>query len=241
VFEDNERNIIIKTIDATTEKATFELSYQKLSCVRSQPSLWVGPPGPYGGAGETLTYKYYVTNNDNANCGNSTYEITPKMPDGLTISDQKLTITVAPGTGAGGEFTVTSAPTLADGAYSFTLTARNTGVTGDYSASYTVNYNVFSADTNPPTVKIIGISEGQVLTGRDRVSLRNYANDPNGISLMTVYINNQTVKTCRNKTTCDYAISASKLSAGSHVVRVEAVDKDTAPRTGSASINFVVE
>ncbi len=110
--------------------------------------------------------------------------------------------------------------------------------------SATVTYTVTdngggTADTTAPTVSITAPVNGSQVTGNGNVQVQTTASDASGIASLKIYIDNVLKQTCSNTTSCTYRWNISNVPAGSHLIRVDAMDKAGNSASASASVNRI--
>ena len=113
------------TTSATTETTT---TTPPEGCTNEDPTVTVVPYSIIGSPGDTMNYGIIVTNNDNSECGTSTFTLSNDCPAGWTCVLNETSVAVAPGdsdTTAG--ISITSPNTADQNAYQFNVTAANSG------------------------------------------------------------------------------------------------------------------
>lgn len=244
-FIDNGRGVTIKVISADALKTTVNITVPTavVPCVKGNPLLTVSPIGQYGTSGQALTYQVTLKNNDSSTCQTTAFGITATVPSGFVNSPISLIESLAPGDSVTKTITITSPATAVNGAYPFTITAKNSTATA-YAASVTANYNVYNPviipePTNPvqtpPIVTLSGISTGQVVT-TNKINVRVTASDSSGIASIKIYLDERLVSGCSLVSNCSYQINPRKLLTGSHVLKAVVIDKEN--QTNSTSISF---
>lgn len=93
-------------------------------CTRYNPTVTISPSSQSGSAGSTLTYTVNVKNNDNSECGSSTFSLSYSVPSGWTGSLSGTSLTINPGSTSITSFSVTS-PLTALGSNAVYVTAIN--------------------------------------------------------------------------------------------------------------------
>ncbi len=116
-------------------------------CVRADPTVDVSPSSQSGNAGNTLDYTVTVTNNDNAACGSSDFDLDVSgLPGGWSSAFDIDPITnLDPGASDSSTLSVTSDAGAADGTYTFTVTAASATGSGSDTADYVVTTGVCGA------------------------------------------------------------------------------------------------
>lgn len=135
-------NVSFKVTDNDGDSDTkFVVINVSSSCVRSNPTVSISPSFQTGQRNTTKTYNTTVTNNDAANCGSSTFNLTSSIPSGWSGSFSSNSLSISPGNSASTNFMLTSSSNATFGNYTFNNTATNSGATsfkGTGSAVYSV-------------------------------------------------------------------------------------------------------
>ena len=118
-------------------------------CVTTAPVVTMSPAMQSGQAGATLSYSIFVTNNDSADCGATTFALTSSLPSGWAGTVSPSTVTIQPGAAASATLSVTSAKTAAAGNYAIAVNLSD-GVNAAHEATANGTYSVMG-DTTPPT------------------------------------------------------------------------------------------
>jgi hypothetical protein len=199
----------------------------------------LSPTGQWGFAGESLAYTLTLTNNDSDACQPSTFSVVPTFPGaGWVQSPASLTESLLPGATVSRTVTITSPSGAMVDSYSFTETATDVSASGHSTTAFG-SYNVKEADNTPPVVSIKSPAANAVLPKKGFVLISASASDANGISRMVIRDGSAVLKTCLNTAVCEMKWNVTKVSAGPHIVSVEATDnaKPTAnTRTESVSV-----
>lgn len=143
--------------------ATYVLT---VPCTHANPSVSISPSLESGSAGQALTYTVLVSNQDNASCPTSNFNLSALVPAGFSFSFAQSVLSIAPGHTASTTITVTSSISSAPGSYTFSVKATNASVP-TFTSSASAFYTVSSCHRNP-TVTITPSQEqgfpGQTLT-----------------------------------------------------------------------------
>lgn len=141
-YTDPDAGVTITTEWADASGASINVSYSGLSCVKANPSLSLLPnESAWVEAGEAVTYKATVTNNDSEGCVTSGYELTALVPSGWAATQDNLSL--APGASGTVSLNVTSSDTATDGFYDIAITAVDTS-DSEYAQTGIVSYVVDS-------------------------------------------------------------------------------------------------
>ncbi|MGC8812683.1 MAG: NEW3 domain-containing protein [Candidatus Aenigmatarchaeota archaeon] len=113
------------------------------TCVRNNPTVTVIPQSQStNNPGVTLTYNVNVSNNDNSNCGSSTFSLSVNCPTGWTCTLAQNSLKISPGGVNSTSLSVTSPSSASPGSYSFTVRAINdndASYSGQATGSYVIN------------------------------------------------------------------------------------------------------
>jgi hypothetical protein len=116
------------------------------TCGRSSPSIAVSPSDQQGRRGQQLSYHLTLTNNDNPQCGATSFSVIPTLPGaGWVHTPASVGLTLAPGESGGRDVVISSSPTAPFAPYAFT---ENVTSSFGHSAAEGATYTVY--DTNPP-------------------------------------------------------------------------------------------
>lgn len=142
-------------------QASYGIAPTSLSCVRAVPTVSLSPTAQIGRPGDTLPYSVTVRNNNNSGCGTSTFRIAATRAAGL--SGELPATSVSLGASASKTFSwpVTSAATLADGTYSISVAATDTGSLGKTATangSYAVKASVPTLHVGSITMKLVDVA-----------------------------------------------------------------------------------
>ncbi len=156
-FTDTVNGVAITQTSHNADTVSIEVTFAN-TCSRHAPTVNLTPPSQTDIAGSTLSYAVTITNNDTANCSDSSWELSTQKPaewsDSLTSSDAMTAniISITPGSSASVNWQVTSVNTAGDNNYALALNMLST-YTAIHDASLAANYTVTTpSDTQPPSV-----------------------------------------------------------------------------------------
>lgn len=236
-FTDSSKAISITNVSVGSTGATVNVSFGELPCGQTNPSFTMTPTSVSLYAGQSASFSYTLKNNNASNCANQTYSVIPTLPSGFTQTPNSINHSLASGQSVSGSFIVTLPATLTEISYTITQTAKNNSFTS-YKASASASIGTQTPDTTPPVVKITKPANGTSVS-KGKVSISSTASDPSGISQITVTLNDVVLKNCYNTTRCDASVSTNNLSAGTHIIKVEAFDK-AGPVSNSSSVEVSI-
>lgn len=125
-YTDSTAGVTVATDFTDPTGATVTINVGASQCVHAKPGVSASPAqGPWVVAGTPVSFSVTVTNNDSAECGNSTFDLAATVPAGWTSSFTSYSLTLAPGAKAVTAVTATSALNAADGFYDVLTTATN--------------------------------------------------------------------------------------------------------------------
>jgi hypothetical protein len=131
-----------------------------------QPGCQPVPLAKRGGCGRLDGPVHaFRTNSDNASCTTSSFSLTKVVPSGWTGTFSPTSLSLAPGATGTATLSVHSATTAANGSYSITATAKNSGATtftSTASATYVVANPCVRAN---PTISLTPSQSAGVAAG----------------------------------------------------------------------------
>ena len=117
-------------------------------CVLANPTVSVSPSQSQPvSAGTSVSYTVSVTNNDNTDCGTSSFTLQATAPTGWSASFASSTLNVSPGSRVSTTLQITSPSSAAGGSYSIGVTARHSA-SASYSASASATYLIAASSLN---------------------------------------------------------------------------------------------
>ncbi|GEM_PF-1749403 len=135
-------NISFKVTDIDGDSSTgYVLVTVNEACARTNPSVNLIPQIQSGTANTTLLYTVNVTNNDNAPCGISTFDLGSIIPGNWTGIFAQNPLVISPGWSATTIFSLTSDLNASPRVYAFNVSATNLNATS-FKRSVTGYYNV---------------------------------------------------------------------------------------------------
>lgn len=221
-FSDQEAGLTIRHTGTSTNGALLDISMSEPLCVPATPLAAISPSGQWGSAGSVLSYTVTVKNLNGTNCGDTTFAVTPTLPEGFAQNPPTLEFSLAPNAMQSATVQISSPLSAMSAAYTLTQTATN-GADVSLRASASANYNVMPTDTNSPTVNIVNpLANTTITTRRETVTVQ--ADDESGISQIDISIGGKRVKSCTAINTCTYTWNTGRLSKGTHTVSATAFD-----------------
>jgi hypothetical protein len=144
-FTDPNAGVTITTLSSGSTGAAVNVSFGPLTCTRSNPTGAISPSqSQWVPSGTSVTFTVSVTNNDNAGCTASSFNMSASVPSGWTAGFFAPTLTISPGSSATTTLQVTSPATATDGFYNVGVIAANSSATS-YSASVSATYVIMSS------------------------------------------------------------------------------------------------
>ncbi|QYJ99192.1 cadherin-like domain-containing protein [Shewanella alkalitolerans] len=140
-YTDNLAGVTITTEWSDSSGVGVNVSYSEQQiCTAAQPSIALASSSSvWGEAGETVSYRATLTNNDSAECGSSNYIVSAQVASGWNATQQSVSLT--PGQSTTVSVNVTSSTTATDGFYDVTIEGVNAS-DSRYQASTTATYVV---------------------------------------------------------------------------------------------------
>lgn len=96
-----------------------------VTCVHANPTVGVTPAFQQSTPGGIVFYSINLTNNDNAACSASAFDLTATVPSGFTDSLSHNSLTLSPGSSGTTSFQLISETSSAPGNYPFSVNAMN--------------------------------------------------------------------------------------------------------------------
>ena len=144
-FYDPDAGVTIAPTWADSASAAVGVTFGGLACVQGSPTVGLSPPqSQWVQAGSTVTYTVSVTNNDNAGCAASSFNLRATAPAGWAAAFAASTLSIGPGAGASTTLQVTSSASATDGFYTIGLTTTD-AADSRFAGSSSVTYVVVSS------------------------------------------------------------------------------------------------
>jgi uncharacterized membrane protein len=144
-FYDPDSGVTIAPVSVSSNSATVSVSFGALACVPANPTLALSPSqSQWVQPGAAVTYTVTVTDNDNAGCTASSFNMQATAPSGWTTVFGSSTLTISPGSSASTTLTVTSPASATSGFYNIGVMAANSADT-TYIASASATYVIASS------------------------------------------------------------------------------------------------
>ena len=160
------------------------------TCAVQTPTLVVSPDSQNANPGTTLFYTVTVTNNDQATCVSSNFDLAiTSLPGGWSSDLFPSSLSLSPGSTGTTTFTITSANTASAGSYDLLISTSDTLDTSHgqaATANYVVNDTVPGADIQAPSTPT-GLVASET---RKKVNLSwNASSDNTGVAGYQVWRN----------------------------------------------------
>ena len=154
VYSDSVAGISLATLTAAATGALVSVAFSAPDCVQASPLVALSPSeSQWLAPGTAVVLTLTVTNNDNAGCAASTFNLSSAVPSGWSKSLASISLGLSPGASGSTTLTVTSPQSAADGYYPVTATATNAAATA-FTASATATYVVSAATVNQTPVAV---------------------------------------------------------------------------------------
>ena len=124
-FTDSTEGVTISTLAITPQQATVEINLFERTCKHNPPTLNIYPNVIWVTPGTSVTYSWYVTNNDSSICPASNFILSASVPPGFTFNFPINRLMLYPGQKYGIGFSVTSPTTITESVYNLHFTATN--------------------------------------------------------------------------------------------------------------------
>jgi hypothetical protein len=228
-FTDIGAGFTVTLLGTSAAGATLDVSFFEPVCVRKAPTLATNPSIWNATQGQSVNFGLTVTNNDNSGCAPATFDFSTVAPSGVTYSIDRPSWVIAPGTVDYATLRVTN-----NTGSTVHLTETVTNAESGLAAS--VNLTVMVADLTPPVVTITNPANGTQVPAKGTVNITATATDNVGVSMISIYLDNNLMKVCPSATSCLYKWSTSKTSTGQHVIRVTASDTQNNQAEASVTV-----
>jgi hypothetical protein len=136
-YSDATAGVTMTVLSADSTGATVSVTFSGgggTTCTRANPTVSLSPASQSTTIGSSVSYTMTVTNKDNSGCTASSFNLGAAMPSGLTAAFGASSLSIAPGSSASTNLTVSSSSSLSSGTYGFTATGANSTTTA-YSGS----------------------------------------------------------------------------------------------------------
>jgi hypothetical protein len=144
-FYDPDGGVTIAPIWADSANAAVGVTFGGLACVQGSPTVALSPSqSQWVQAGTSVTYTVSVTNNDNAGCAASSFNLDATAPAGWAAAFAASTLSISPGAGGSTTLHVTSPASAADGFYTIGVAAADSA-NATYAASTSATYVIVSS------------------------------------------------------------------------------------------------
>jgi len=144
-FYDPDAGVTIATTWADSASAAVGVTFGGLACVQANPTVALSPSqSQWVQAGTSVTYTVSVTNNDNAGCAASSFNLQATAPTGWAAAFAAPTLSISPGAGASTTLQVTSPASAADGFYTIGVATADSA-SATYAASTSATYVIVSS------------------------------------------------------------------------------------------------
>lgn len=137
-WQDPYTNLSLAVTGASASGLTVTVSYGSAPCTQGTPSLTLSPPNPSAEPGKSVSYTVALQNNDSANCGSRTFNLSSTKPQGWPSVFSSSAVTLAPGQSVNVTLTKSVPGSAAPGTYEVDAVAETQAATVSAAASLTV-------------------------------------------------------------------------------------------------------
>jgi hypothetical protein len=233
-FVDEAKGVTISTLSVTPESASVRVTVTGQPCSSSNPSISISPLTQNGSAGQTLTYRMTLKNNNGSTCAPASFNVTPSLPSGWSMSPTAFNETLNSGGSVARDFNITSSGSASGGSNSFSLTAVNSSA-ATYKATGSASFYVVQADSDAPVITISSPQDGSSAPSRGNMSISASATDSSGVASMTIAFNGKVIsKRCTSS--CSATVKSGSFKSGSNVITVTATDASVGAVTSTKTI-----
>jgi len=209
------------------------VSFGGTPCVQAAPTLTVSPLSQTAAAGRTLGYTLAVTNNDNASCSSSLFELGSALPStSWTATFSPPSLNLAPGATGSSTWSVASPANAVDGSYIITGKIAVETETDPHVASVDATYVVLT-DTAPPSVAITSPLNGATVPKRSTMTISADASDNYGVTGVEFSVNGSLVCT---DSAAPYSCAWRVPAASGRTYRLQAKAYDASNNVGSSAL-----
>lgn len=125
-FYDPDSGVTITSVSVSSTDALVSVSFGSSACVHTNPTVALSPSqSPSVLAGATVLYTAMVTNNDDASCEASSFDMQATGPDGWIVELADVALNIDPGESVFTTLQVVSLLSESDGAYTVEVIATN--------------------------------------------------------------------------------------------------------------------
>jgi hypothetical protein len=226
--------VTIMVVSANGEQAQVQVQTTLSPCVTANPTVTASPSVQWGSPGQSLTYGITVRNNNSSSCEPSVFIITPTLPTGFTQLPDSGSLTIHSGMEETITFSIASPHDAVPGTY---VLGQNVVNESDSSnkGSVSLNYNIAVLDTAAPAIAITSPASGTKIPGT-KVTIAANASDTSGIATIQIQVDGAVIKTCSGTNSCTYNWNTRKTLAGTHTIKVVAVDNSPERNQSQAEI-----
>ncbi len=242
-FQDSTAGVNFTTTAVNSAGATVQVTVNGSSgssCTTANPSVSFSPAqGQPVTSGTAVSFTATVTDNDNSSCAASTFALAAALPSGWNGVWNATALSLSPGKSGSAILTVTSPAGTADGSYSLSASATNSGASS-YTGSATATYVISSV----PLSISLATNQSSYLPGQTvaiSVSML-YGTVPDAGASVTVNVVSPSGRaTTLNGTTGSNGVAslnyklANRASAGTYQVQFGSAAKTPSSPTNASS------
>lgn len=152
-FHDPDAGVTITPASADATGISINVTFDAVACTRGVPTVTMSPSqSQWLAAGTKATFTASITNNDNAGCAPSTFDLEDVVPAGWVGLLANPSLTLGPGATASTTLSVTSPVSALAGFY--TVNTRTSSAEPAHSASASATYVVTSPSTPTATASV---------------------------------------------------------------------------------------
>jgi uncharacterized membrane protein len=258
-FIDPTAGLTLQTISTSPSGASVSVTFGTPTCSNFNPTVSISPSQSQTvQAGTTVSYTVSITDNDNAGCSSTAFNLSAAVPSGWSAGFANSSVTLSPGASAATTLQVTSPASAATGIYNVSVTSTNSSATsfsGTASATYVLNTTPCSHAN--PTVSLSPSQSQSVAPGTTVLYVLSLTNNDNSSCTSSSFNLSDTVPSGWNATlgvssaaltvapggsasTSLNVTSPGSTAGGSYSITATASNASAPSFTGTGSATYVV-
>ncbi len=147
-YVDGDSGVSITNNGTDSTSASVDVNLGSGTCYEGAPSINVISEGTqWGASGSSLSYSFSIANQNNSNCGSSTYQLAVTLPTGWGAEWSLSSVNLLPGSSQDVTLTVNSSTSATDGFFDLPVSASDQA-NSTYTNSASVTYVVDNSSTS---------------------------------------------------------------------------------------------
>jgi len=188
-FNDTSNGITLQTVSASSSGASVSVTFGVPACAHANPSVIFSPSqSQIVMPGTAVSFTVSITNNDNAGCTSSTFNLTTSVPAAWSGTVANSSLTLASGASSSTTMQVTSPISATSGLYTVYAVATNASVT----TSTSTGSGIYVLNTTPcihvnPTLTISPAQTSGLTAGTQQIFQLEIYNKDNSVCTSTTF------------------------------------------------------